>query len=110
RATEKLITSYNTVQLAHAFEANPDRLFALEQHLVDQGTSQHSEVGPPHDGSEIGIGTGAAHSLPDRHVHGAEPLLLAAVVIRRPVVARFHTGIDESLIEGVLHLVAVVDS
>ena len=60
------------------------------------------EVGALQRGFEVGVGGRPAAALPHRLLHGAEALLLAAVVVPGGLEAGLPAGLDEGVIERVL--------
>ena len=84
-----------------------DRPLAVEDHSFSERAGDHGQVDAAPRRLQVGVRRRGADPVPDRHVHGAEALLLVAVVVRGLRVAGLLAGLDEGAVQRVLHPVAV---
>jgi hypothetical protein len=89
------------LDLAAALEFHPGRAAVLDHHPARQ-PAHDLQVAALQRRAQIGIGRRPAPPLPDRRLHGAEALLLAAVVILRRRIARLLARLDEGIEQRVV--------
>src|SRR6056297_295592 len=113
--TEGAGTQYHLTRCPHlmncpaALVAHTRRPPIFEQDALHESARAYSQVRAPPGRAQIGKGSGAAHAVPYRHVHGAEPLLLRTVIIVGYGITGFLAGADKRPVQGIVHIVAIVD-
>jgi hypothetical protein len=94
---------FDHLDLAAAFHLDAGGAAVLDHYLAGE-TPDQRQVRPLQRRLEIGVGDGPAAAFPDRLLHGAETLLLFAIIVVSQLEPGLLAGLDESLEQRIVAL------